>query len=213
MTDIFREVDEDLRNDNLVRLWKRYGNYLIGLAVLIVVGTGGYTFWQRQAESHRMERGREFLAAADKVGPGDNKEAMAAFTAISSVDDGYGTLARFRLAGLKARSGDQAGAVALYDAIAADGSLGAPFRDLATILAVEHSLEKGDPAALAQRLQPLTAEASPWRFSALELSGLLARRAGDTKRAIELFSKLSDDRQAPQTTRARAAEVLAALRG
>lgn len=213
MTDIFREVDEDLRNDNLVRLWKRYGSYVIGLAVVVVLGTGGYSFWQRQVESHRLERGRAFLAAADKVGPGDNKAAMAEFASIGNTDDGYGMLARFRLAGLKARSGDQAGAVSIYDTLAADGSIGAPFRDLATILAVEHSLDSGDPAALTQRLQPLTADGNPWRYSALELSGLLARRAGDTKRAIELFSKLSDDQKAPQNTRARAAEVLAALRG
>jgi hypothetical protein len=213
VTDIFREVDEDLRHDNLVRLWKRYGSYFLGLAVLIVLGTGGYSFWQRQAESHRLQRGQAFLAAADKVGPGDNKEAMAAFASIGSTDDGYGTLARFRLAGLKARAGDGAGAVSIYDTIAGDGSIGQPFRDLATILSVQHSLDSGDPAALAARLQPLTADANPWRYSALELSGLLARRTGDTKRAIELFTKLSDDHQAPPALRARAAEVLAALRG
>jgi hypothetical protein len=213
VTDIFREVDEDLRNDNFLRLWKRYGNYVIGLAILIVVGTAGYTFWQRQVESHRLQRGQEFLAASEKVGPGDNKEALAAFASIGTTDDGYGTLARLRLATLKARGGDEAGAVSIYDGIAADGSISRPFRDLATILSVQHSLDSGDPAALAARLGPLTADGNPWHFSALELSGLLARRTGDSKKATEIFTKLSDDHGAPPALRARAAEVLAALRG
>ena len=37
MADIFNEVDEDVRKDKSLALWKAYGKYVIGAAVLIVV--------------------------------------------------------------------------------------------------------------------------------------------------------------------------------
>jgi hypothetical protein len=213
VTDIFREVDEDLRRDNFLGLWKRYGNYLIALVVLIVVGTGAYVAYQRYTESHRLQRAQEFIAAAEQIGKGDNSAAIGAFAAVAQSTDGYGILARFRMANIKNRIGDDPGAVAIYDAIAADSAIPTPFRDLATILAATHSLDKADPAALTTRLQPLTADGNPWRFSALELTGLLAHRANDDARARTIFTKLADDRDAPAGVRARAAEILASLRG
>jgi hypothetical protein len=132
---------------------------------------------------------------------------------VAQSTDGYGILARFRMANLKNRAGDDSGAVAIYDAIAGDSGIPATFRDLATILAATHTLDKADPAALTAKLQPLTADSSPWRFTALELTGLLAQRANDNAKAKTIFAKLADDRDAPQGVRARAAEILASLRG
>ena len=213
MTDIFNEVDEELRKDNFLALWKRYGKYVTALVVAIIVGTGAYVFYQRYTESHRLQRAQEFMAAAEQIGQGDNSAAIGAFATVAQSTDGYGILARFRMANLKNRAGDDSGAVAIYDAIAGDSGIPATFRDLATILAATHTLDKADPAALTAKLQPLTADSSPWRFTALELTGLLAQRANDNAKAKTIFAKLADDREAPQAVRARAAEILASLRG
>ena len=213
MTDIFSEVDEELRKDNFLALWKRYGKYVTALVVALVVGTGAYVAYQRYTESHRLQRAQEFMAAAEQIGQGDNSAAIGAFATVAQSTDGYGILARFRMANLKNRAGDDAGAVAIYDAIAGDSGIPATFRDLAIILAATHTLDKADPAALTAKLQPLTADSSPWRFTALELTGLLAQRANDNAKAKTIFAKLADDRDAPQGVRARAAEILASLRG
>ena len=213
MTDIFSEVDEELRKDNFLALWKRYGKYVTAFAVALVVGTGAYVAYQRYTESHRLQRAQEFMAAAEQIGQGDNSAAIGAFATVAQSTDGYGILARFRMANLKNRAGDDAGAVAIYDAIAGDSGIPATFRDLAVILAATHTLDKADPAALTAKLQPLTADSSPWRFTALELTGLLAHRANDDAKAKTIFAKLADDREAPQAVRARAAEILASLRG
>ena len=45
MSDIFREVDEDIRRDQIKKLWDRFGPYVLGLALLIVLGTAGYRGW------------------------------------------------------------------------------------------------------------------------------------------------------------------------
>ncbi len=103
--------------------------------------------------------------------------------------------------------------MATYDSLAGDSSAGETYRDLAVLLSVQHQLDSGDPDGLMARLAPLTAEDNPWRYSALELTALLANRAGDRARAREIFTRLGDDAGAPQGLRARAREMLIYLGG
>jgi hypothetical protein len=213
LSDIFREIDEDLRRDRALRIWKRYGNLIIGAAVLLVLATGGYVAWQRYEQEHRQGLSQAYDAALS-VEQSDPKAALAQLQALSAdAGKSYGMLARFQVAGLKAEQGDAAGARADYDALAKDSGIGKLFRDAATILYAVHALDSDDPKAVIERLQPLTAAENPWRHSALELSGLAAQRAGDVARAREIFTALADDQQAPQALRGRAAEILAALPG
>ena len=39
MSDIFREVDEDVRKDQSLAFWKKYGPYVIAAAVAIMTVT------------------------------------------------------------------------------------------------------------------------------------------------------------------------------
>jgi hypothetical protein len=120
-------------------------------------------------------------------------------------------MARLEEAAILAHRGDTAGAAARYEAISADASVETGFRDLATVLAAQYALAKGDPKAIAARLQPLIQSAGPWQPSALELTALAQLKAGDKKAAHATFQRLADDLAAPQGLRSRAAEMLAAL--
>lgn len=214
LADIFQEIDEDVRRERLQQLWKRYANYVIGAALLLVLGTAAavgwreYQTWQNQAQAQR------FLAAMDQATRGDNAAARESFARLAGdAGAGYATLARLQEAALLAKGGDAAGAAKVYEQIAADTRVDRVFRDLATIMIVQDTLGTGDPAKLAQALAPLLDAKNPWRHSATELSALLAQRAGDQARAKELYTKLADDLTAPQNMRARATEMLAILGG
>ena len=210
MTDIFREIDEDMRRDRLEAVWRRYGSYIIAAAVAVVVATGAYVGWQRYAESARTERAAVFVGAMDLLARQD-AGAEAALTSIASEGGGYAALARLQQAAQMAKAGDVAGAIEIYEAMAGDGSLEAPFRDLALILIGLRSVDTAEPAALTARLAPLAEDGQPWRHSARELLALLAQRAGDTAKARELLNRLVDDQEAPQGARRRATELLQGL--
>ncbi|MBX6323431.1 MAG: tetratricopeptide repeat protein, partial [Rhodospirillaceae bacterium] len=195
-----------------VKLWKRYGSYILAAALLIVVGTGGYVVWQRQMEARRLEQSRTYQQAL-AFGPSKPDEALAALKALDGGSGPYAMLARFQEAALKAKQGDTAGALAVYDALARDSGVGPVYRDAATILYAMLALDSEDPKAVMDRLRPLTGPSSPWRHSALELTGLAAQRAGDADRAKEIFTALSEDREAPAAMRSRAAQILAGLQG
>lgn len=214
MADIFREVDEDVRQERYEKLWKAYGKYLLGLAAAIILATAGYVWWQDYQRSQREDAGSRFEAALDLARKDSNAEAAAAFVQLSGqTNAGYKVLSLFQAAGAKFAAGDAAGAVALYDQIASDSDTPAELKDLAVLLAVQARLDDAPPAELEGRLAPLLGDDRPWRYSARELAALIALRAGDVSRAKESFTVLADDPEAPAGLRARAAEMLAALDG
>ncbi|HYC04629.1 MAG TPA: tetratricopeptide repeat protein [Azospirillaceae bacterium] len=215
MSDIFREVDEDLRRERAEKLWKKYGPVLIAGAAAIVLATAAYVGWQRWQERQQAERTAVLLQAVDKVqatrqGQGTPADAIAALSgAAGALKGAPQALARLQQAGVMAANGDAAGAVGLYDQLAGSGEVDPLFRDLALLMSVLHQMDGGDPAQLQSRLQPLLAQTSPWRHSARELAGALAARAGDRKRAAELFQQISSDAEAPAGIRSRAADLAA----
>ncbi|MGH6934079.1 MAG: tetratricopeptide repeat protein [Dongiaceae bacterium] len=212
MADIFKEVEEDLRREGLEKIWRRYAPHVIAAAVIVVLATAGVAGWRNYSESRQDARAREFAAAVDLVAQSNLDGASKAFEAIGG-NDGYSALARFQMATLMVKSGDTAGAAAIYQMLSTDTTIDRPFRELAVVLGALMEADTADPADLTTRLAPLTADGNPWRYSALEITGLVARRSGDKTRAEAIFSKLADDPDAPQGLRARAAELLQAMKG
>jgi hypothetical protein len=212
--DIFHEIEEDLRQERLEKLWKAYWKHAVVAAIALVIGVAGYRGWQSYTLKQHQAQSAQYTAALSLMNGGKEKEAGDLFAALSArTDDSYGALARFQQAALKARTGDTAGAVAIYDALARDDGLTTPLRRAAVLLAVMHAMDqpKADAKALAARLDPLLADHGPWRSTASELSGLLALRSGDTAKARERFKAIADDTEAPPNIRARATEVLAVI--
>ena len=214
MSDIFKEVDEELRQEHYAKLWKKYGSYIIAAAVAIVLASGGYTVWKDWRQSRQAEYGARFLESLSLASRGEREKALEGFAALArDANTGYATLARFEEAALLARGGDLDGAIAVYEALAADSSVDRIYRDLAVIHIALHRFDAADPVEIMDRLAPLVADDNPWRFSAMELTALAARRAGDSGKARDLLQRITDDTAASPGLRARATELLAAIGG
>lgn len=212
MSDIFREIDEELRRDNIAKLWTRYGHYVVGLAVLIVLATGGLVGWREyQARVQRAESVR-YAAAVALAQKNELTQAADAFAVLArEAGGGQATLARFQEAALRGRAGDDQAAIAAYKALAQDGSVDTVYRGLATLSAALHELKSADPKVVIAEVAPLTNSGNPWRPSALEITALAHLRAGEPSEARDAYKRLADDLTAPQGLRARAAEMSAAL--
>jgi hypothetical protein len=211
VSDIFREIDEELRRENLVKLWSRYGKYIILVAVLVVAIAGAIVAWREHQASERRAQSGRYSAALALVREGKNADAARLFAALAQEGGGYGLLASFEEAELLAKTGDRKGAIAAYDRLSSASGLDREFRDLAVLLSVMHGLPDGDPKIAIERLQRLTENGNPWRASALELTAAAKLKGGDRTGALEIYKTLADDLTAPQRLRARAAEMAAAL--
>jgi len=210
VADIFHEVDEEVRRDQLKKLWDRYSIYVIALAVLIVAGIGawrGYEYWVTQKAA---AAGAAFEAAASLSEQGKHAEAEAAFAKVAGeAPDGYRVLARMRAAAELVQT-KRADAVKAYDDIAADGSLDPNWRDLAAIRAGLLLVDTAPLAEMQKRLAPLSEPGRSYRHTARELLALSAWRNRDTVAAKRYVEMMATDAETPAGTRQRI-DVLLAL--
>jgi hypothetical protein len=212
VSDIFQEVDEDLRHDKWLRLWKQYQNYVIGLAALIIIATAGVTYWRHYDQQQREAEGLQYGLALDEARGGKFAEAADALNSLAAgAHAGRALVARFEAAALRARAGDEAASIAAYDATAKDGAVDPTYRDLATVLWGLHAVDTLDPQVVIDRLAPVTNPDNPWHSSAIEVTAIVHLKAGDRAAARADYQKLADDLTAPRGLRARAAQMVAAL--
>lgn len=213
MTDIFSEVGEDVRNARLKALWDRFGLLLIGAAVALVIGVAITVYWQGAARKDREKAAALLFAGEKLLVEGKTAEALDHFTKFSQDADsnGYALLALMKQAAASIDAGDTAGAVAIYDALAADGRYDSLLRDLASLKAAMLLADSVSADELKLRLAPLAKPDNPWRHSARELLAFMALRMGEIEQARMGFQNLADDLAAPQGVRARAAEILQTL--
>ena len=210
MSDIFQEVDEEVRREQLQKLWERYQNYIFAVVFVVLAAVGGwrgYDWWQAKMAA---EAGAAFEAAQALSAAGKHAEAEAAFTKIAT--DGatrYRDLARMRAAAELAQR-DPKAAITAYQNIADDGSVGPALRDLAGVRAGSLLMDQGSMNDARVRLEPLTTDGRPYRYTARELLALAAWRAGDTAAAKRWFDLIVTDIQTPPAIRSRV-EMLMAL--
>jgi hypothetical protein len=212
VSDIFHEIDEELRRENFAKLWQRYGGYVIALAVSIVVAVAAVVGWRAyQLRVHQAE-GERYSLALDLARQGKDKDAEDVFAEVGrQARGGHATLAQLEDAALKAKGGDIKGAIAVYNALIAESSTDPAYRDLARLLAAQYELKDGDASAVIARVAPLTSATNPWHPTALELTALAQLKTGNKAEARAVYQRIADDLAAPQGLRARAAEMAAAL--
>ena len=210
MSELFDEVDEDVRRDQLKKLWDQYSIYIIAAALLIIAAVGGWRGYQYLEGKKAAEAGAAFDKAVELSEQSKHSEAEAAFTELAAkAPSGYRLLARLRAAAEVANR-DPKAAAKLYDDIAADRSVGAPERDLAKVRAAGLLLETSSYPSMLQRLEPATAPRATFRHTARELLALSAWRAGDTSAARQWLDLIANDGETPPSLRSRA-EALQAL--
>jgi hypothetical protein len=213
VTDIFHEVDEEVRREQLNKLWERYGGYLIAACIAVVIGVGawrGYEWWQAKQAA---QSGAAFEQAVTLAESGKHQEAAAAFAKLSTDGaSGYRVLARLRQAAELATT-DRKSAAADYDAIAADNRVGQVVQDLAAVRAGFLLVDSAPYSDILQRLEPLTAPDRAFRHSAREILALSAWKAGDMAAARRWTEMIMGDPQTPPGPRSRAemmSELIAA---
>jgi hypothetical protein len=210
VSDIFQEVDEEVRREQLKKLWDRYQNYVIAALVLVVLGVAGwrgYEWWQAKKAA---EAGTAFEAAITLSEQGKHADAEAAFSRIAQDSTAsYRALARLRAAAELAQT-DPKGAVGLYDQITSDSSVGPVLQDLAAIRAGVLLVDSGSLAEARARLEPVSGAGHAFRHTARQLLALASWRAGDTTTAKRWINIITTDPETPPDVRSQA-EMLNAL--
>jgi len=209
-----REVNEEIRQDQARALWDRFGPTFIAFAVAVVLATAGYVGWNYWTESRANASGDAFSQALQLANQGKDEEALAALKALET--DSYGAyplLARMRGATVLASKGDFAGAVAGFDAVAADTSIPAAIRDMARLRAGLILVDSGSYDDVSGRVEVLSSDTNPLRHAAREALGLAAWKAGRPADALKFFDLIINDQGVPRNAIQRARLLAELIRG
>lgn len=205
----FREVDEELRTDRVRTFWRRYGAYVIGGAVALVLVVSVLRGWEWYQTREAEQSGDALLAATRLIEADQRDEALVALRRIEAEgNETYRTLARMKIASVLNEENRPAEAVAIYDAVAADDNADAEQRSLARIRAAMILVDTGTVDDVRQRIGLLATPGAPYRHSARENLGLALYKARDLQAAFDQFNAVVQDAEAPRGVRERSELML-----
>lgn len=211
MSDIFHEVEEDVRRERFEKLWKQYGDYVIAAVAVVVIGVAGYKFYQRYELDQRMSASGAFNAAQAQANARNTAAAASAFGNLAkTAPSGYAAISKLAEADALYDSGNETDAIALYKTIAAEG--GGALSEVARIRAAWATVDSVSKSQIETLLAPLTDQTNPWRFAAREILAYADYRAGALGQAETEFSLLAADSNAPQSLRGRSRAMAAFLK-
>ena len=207
-----REVDENLRRDQMRDLAKSYGKWLIAAVILFLAAVGGYLFWQDRQEKQAVADSEAISAALDKIASGNVKAAQAELAPLSeSSNDVTRATALLGRASLALRQNDRKSASDLFKQVAADDGLPQAFRDMATVRGTMTDFDSMKPDEVIQRLSAVAQPGNPYFGTAGEMTAMAMLAKGDRNGAGQLFAKIAADKQVPGTIRSRAVQIAGSL--
>lgn len=207
-----REVDEELRRDQALHVWRTYGRAIIAAVVVALAAFGAYLFWQHQQEQAAGREGEQLQQAFDALAANDTKAAAAPLDQLAqSKRDGYRVAAIFSQADVLLQKNDLKGAAAKFAAVAQDASLAQPYRDIALIRQTSAEFDTLKPETVVERLRGLAVVGNPWLGSAGELMAAAYLRQGRRDLAAQVFQRIAQDEQTPRSLRQRAVQMAGAM--
>ncbi len=207
-----REVDENLRRDQMRDAARKYANLAIGAALLFLLAVGGYLYWQDHQRKAAEADTEQLSAALAEIGDGNDAVATAKLaTLVQSDADGVAASARLANAVLALQKGDRKTASAIYAGLAADKGLAQPYRDLALVRGTALDFDSLKPDEVIARLQPLAQSGNAFFGSAGEMTGMALLAKGQKNAAAQLFAKIAADKTIPESLRTRAVQVAGSL--
>lgn len=211
-TDSFvSEVDESLRQDRVLEFFKRYGVWLLGAFVVLILGIGAWQGWRAYSLAAAREHSDDYVAAQTLAREGNLDEAKAAFEELA--DSGpahFRVMARMEHAAVLQAQGDLQAALTEFDA-AAEQARDPVMREAAQMRAAYIAADTQDFAALQTRLQPLIDDGGRMAYLARELLAIEAWEAGNLDLARELLENLTTAFDAPEAVRQRAQVALSVV--
>jgi len=212
MSDIFQEVEEDVRRERYEQLWHQYGNYIIGAAVALVLGVGGYQAWSAYDTSERQAVSDAYQKAQTVATSGTNvAQAETEFSELSNTGyDGYATLAKFNLVNAYMAQGKRDQSIAMLRELTTS-----PDEMVSSVARLRLAWAEADAqprAEIQTLLEPLLVADSQWRFAAAEVIAYVEFRAGSRAQAESDYLKLSQEQEAAPGLRQRAAAIVEYLK-
>ncbi len=207
-----REVDEELRRDEALKLWKRWGVVLVAVIAAALIALAGWLWWQSNQEAIAGEQGIKFNEAMDALGNQQPAKAEPILTELAkSGTEGYSALAKFTQADIALQKPDLKAAAKLFAEVAGDSGTAQPLRDLALVRQTMAEYDSLQPQVVIDRLRPMAVKGNAYFGTAGEMTAVAHLRMGRRDLAGRLFGEIARDETVPASIRQRAVQMAGVL--
>ncbi len=206
-----REVDEAVRQDQLLTFWERFGRWIVVAVVVGLLAFAGWLYWQHHSKTQSEAVSENLAKILDTATGGGTPDAKALASLEQASQPGFRAAAQLTKAGVASRKGDAKRAIAAYKAMAADASLDAPYRELALVRQTALEFDSLPPQQVIDRLKPLAVEGAPWFGSAGEMVAIAYMKLRKPELAGPIFAAMAKDEKVPQSIRSRARQMAGLL--
>ena len=208
----YREVDEELRKEQLGSFWSRYGKIVLAVLALLIVAGVGYVVWRNNEAKEATAQSETLDKVITDLAEGKEKGVAPQLATLAASDNaGYRAAALLTQADLALGKGDARAAAAIFGRLAADADLPRPYRDLALVRQTAAEFDTIAPATVISRLTPLAKAGNPWFGSAGEMVGAAYLKQNNPRAAAPLFAAIAKDEGVPETIRSRAVQMAGTL--
>jgi len=207
-----REVDEELRRDQIVGVWKNYGRVIVGVVVAGLAIFAAVLGWRAWSHGGSEKKAIELQQAYDSIASGNGQAAKAPIDKLAADNaPGYRALAKLLQANDLVAAGKAKEAAAKFGEVAGDTSIGQPIRDLATVRQTQTEFDTLAPQAVIDRLKPLATSDSAWLGSAGEMVAMADLKLNRQAEARAMFKLIAESDKVPDSIRQRAVQATEAL--
>ena len=195
MADIFDEVSEELKQDQLIQIWKKYSKLIITLILFIIISLvsyQAYIIWNKKKIEAISE---QYFQALEKLEDKNYSKSHNLFLNNSqNHKSGYSILSLFGLAETNYQNGKIDEMILNYKTIYDDESIDIYYRNLSRIL----SVLKDNKSSFDQQkllLEPILTVQIKLQILAAELEVMLLikfDKIKEAKKALNVLLKRSD---------------------
>jgi hypothetical protein len=213
ITDTFvKEVDENLRRDQLRDFFRDNGGWIVAGVILFLVIAAGMIWYQQHREQQAQGEVEELAQIYKDIGDGNISKVPQQLDDLSqSGSKAVRASALFTRAAFALQENDQKQAIATFKAIRDDSSLPDPYRNAALIRETALEFDQLQPQQVIAQLEPLAKPGNPWFGSAGEMTALALIKQSKTKEAGQLFATLAKDKDVPEGIRNRSIQISGSL--
>ena len=213
MSDVFQEVDEELREEKYKSIWRKFRYYVIGGLILFILGIAVNAFWKDYNLKEINERSDRFFTAIE-MAQEDKVNAITLLEEFANKEEKnseYNALiARFTEAAIRRSEKDFNGALKIYQSLE-ENNISNFYEDYAKLSSVEMLIALNNKKDAKLILDDLISNTSDLKYIAMEYMGYLEIDEGNFSKARTIFTNIADDALSSVNMKNRSKEVLSIL--
>lgn len=207
-----KEIKEDIKNDNLKKLWDKYGLYIIVFVIVVLTATVSFESIKAWRLKSHNELSNTYAYALNLQNQGKFEESLKILEKIQANNKGiYSDIAEIQISNIMFEQGKNVEGIAILEKIVNDNKTNQKIKEVSIIKLASYTLDTAPAKELKDMLNPLIVANGNWSNIAKELLAMLAIRESNIAEARTIYSEIVNTENVPENLKIRAQDMLSVL--